>query len=270
LPRLLASVSKRVRAITFVPDDVLHGLPFAAIPYKEGGGYILEEFALSIGYEWLPVNRPPALGSDALVVAVPQGAQEFEELPAALDECRCVVRLLSSSGVGPEQLENPSKEIILDRIEKVRFLHVACHGTFRPDAPSESGIVLISASKEVSFLTLKEISRLNLRGIEQVFLSSCWSADSFILPGRWVLSLPETIWRAGARSIIASLWRLSDDLASPLVETFYRALTSGASRDRALQQAQLACARGKFGDAFQDPAFWAGLRVCGESGVVDV
>lgn len=269
LPPLLASLPKRIVGLTFVPDDILHGLPFAAIPLRKNGEYIIEDFALSVGYEWLPAVRSPVPRAGALAVGVSQAVQDFEELPSALDECRRVVELLSASGVRTEHMENPSKEAILDRLGKIRFLHLACHGTFRPDAPSESGMVLPSSSGRISLLTLREISRLQLSCIEQVFLSSCWSADNFILPGRWVLSLPEVIWHAGARSIVGSLWRLSDTLAPFLTEKFYRAVLTGTSREEALRQAQLACANGEFGKEFQDPAFWAGLRLCGESGVIN-
>jgi len=76
-------------------------------------------------------------------------------------------------------------------------------------------------------LSARELSRLDLAGLRQIVLSSCWSADSFVLPGRWVISLPSVLLYAGARSVIASLWEVDDLATGRLMESFYRRMKAG-------------------------------------------
>ena len=71
-------------------------------------------------------------------------------------------------------------------------------------------------------------------------LASCWSADNFILPGRTVLSLPQTLCAAGAHSVLSSLWPVDDALAAAFVRRFYEHARRGP-RDEALRQTQLDC-----------------------------
>lgn len=269
LPAVLASLPRRIRALTFVPDDVLHGVPFAALPTSGRSKspaphperYLIEDFTVSMDYEWLPRPRPPAQKGEALVIAITQGADGIAPLPEAEKERIRVLQWLASCSVAATAVKTPAKEEILRRLPSAWFFHIACHGEFRPDSPAESGLILVSPQGEVDLLSLRELSRLDLTRMEQAVLSSCWSADNFVLPGRWVISLPETLWRAGARSVLGSLWELNDELAVSLADRFYRALAAGLPRDEALRQAQVACLH----ESFQGPAEWAGLMLYGDT-----
>jgi CHAT domain-containing protein len=196
------------------------------------------------------------------VIAITQGVQDFDPLPGAEDERIRVLQWLASCGVAATAVKTPTKAEILRRLPSAYFFHIACHGEFRPDSPAESGLILVSPKGEIDLLSLRELSRLDLTRMEQAILSSCWSADNFVLPGRWVISLPETLWRAGARSVLGSLWELNDKLAVSLSDRFYHALAAGLPRDEALRQAQLACLHQ---GGFRGPTDWAGLMLYGDT-----
>jgi CHAT domain-containing protein len=164
--------------------------------------------------------------------------------------------------------EAVSKNVLLSRVPETSLVHVACHGTFEPDRPDCSGLVLISESGNKETLTLREISQLDLHRVIHVTLSSCWSADNFVLPGRWIISLPETLLRSGARSVLGCLWPVPDEFAEVFMEKFYRNLEH-YPRDRALQLAQIECLRGNLKVITREtgPApLWAGFRLYGEPG----
>ena len=91
-----------------------------------------------------------------------------------------------------------------------------------------------------------------------------------ILPGRWIISLPETLWRSGAESTLASLWPVDDAVALSFMVRFYDAL-SRLPRDAALREVQLACLGGTLecGPRSIDtrpPFHWAGFNLSGDSG----
>ena len=100
--------------------------------------------------------------------------------------------------------------------------------------------MLIPQPNNIEILSLRELSDLNLRGLQHATLSSCRAAEQCPLPGRWVISLPETLWRAGTQSIMGCLWQVSDPLAVSFMKQFYHYLKK-FPRDEALRQTQLDC-----------------------------
>src|SRR5688572_28139097 len=66
---------------------------------------------------------------------------------------------------------------------------------------------------------------------------------------------------AGARSVLASLWSVSDDSTADLMGRFYRRLRQGESKDVALRAAQVEM----LGSAqFSHPALWAAFQLSGD------
>jgi CHAT domain len=78
-----------------------------------------------------------------------------------------------------------------------------------------------------------------------------------------VMSLARAFFQAGARTVVASLWRLRDDEAADFFDRFYRHLGRGASVAAALQGAQV-----ELIDKGAPAASWAGLVVLGDGDVV--
>ena len=55
LEELLGDLPRTITAVTVVPDDVLHGCPFAALPFE--GKFLVERFAVSLSFEVPPRPR---------------------------------------------------------------------------------------------------------------------------------------------------------------------------------------------------------------------
>ena len=66
---------------------------------------------------------------------------------------------------------------------------------------------------------------------------------------------------AGARSVLASHWRVSDDSTAALMRRFYKELRSGRPKDEALQRAQVALIHDK---RYALPFHWAAFQLSGD------
>lgn len=269
---LLKLLPKRIKAITIVPDDILHGFPFATLVHQEK--YLVEQYALSIAYESIKEKAPAPSRSQtkkALLVGVSQGTNQISPLPGVKNEIEQVQswfdkHLFSSSDL--PLLDNAAdKNTVLQELRKARLLHIACHGIFEYNRPDRSGLVLIPHPEKPEILSLRELSNLDLTGLHHATLSSCWSADHFILPGRWIISLPETLWRSGTQSILGCLWEVYDRVAVSFMTTFYHYLET-YPRDEALRQTQLKCLQNLLpnchGIDTTSPVFWAGFNLYGD------
>jgi tetratricopeptide (TPR) repeat protein len=271
IPYFLESLPRRIRALRIIPDDSLHGFPFAAILHN--GVPLIERYALSVAFDWNsrgPAALPPC-GKEALVVGVSRGAHQYKPLPGVPAELDQVERWYGYHGLSTRRLMDDSarKSALCNCLGNARLLHIACHGTFEPDQPDRSGMVLIPNPERVEILSLRELSEMDLTKLRHATLSSCWSADSFILPGRWIISLPETLWRCGVQSILGCLWQVDDRLASTFMARFYDYLDKWP-RDEALRRTQLDCLHGRLPECMStdtaDPLCWAGFNLYGSPG----
>lgn len=265
LPEAFAGLPDGTVSVTILPDDVLNGFPFAAVRWD--GAWACERYALSVGFTTKAPRQSQATGSAALLVAVADGAPGIPALPNTLEEAAALVPRLKAIGWGSRVLTGSAADrgTLLSELPRSGLVHIACHGIFRPDAPGRSGLLLVPHAQRVEMLTMADLARLDLRGTEHVTLSSCWSADNFVLPGRRILSLPETLWRAGAHSVLGCLWPVDDSLAVAFMDRFYRHLQD-QPRDQALRRTQMNCVNGDLGPAATAPFFWSGFTLYGAAG----
>jgi len=266
IEEVMQTLPRRVRRLTFIPDDVLHGVPFAAFRYgpsSQAGArrYVGATHAISVAFDWWPRPRRAAPSRTAVVVGIPHGSGAFVPLPNAARESQLVADRLRAAGATVRM--PTTRDEILNLLPHSRWFHIACHGNFEADAPDRSGLAIVSQSGEVEVLTIRDLAPLDLRGLQQVVLSSCWAADNYILPGRWIVSLPSAFCRRGARSVIASLWPIEDSVASRLLAPLYD-VPDGASQDDILLHS-----RRTFIDEHtpigstdsSNPLFWASVQL---------
>jgi CHAT domain-containing protein len=268
---LLDRLPRRVHALTIVPDDSLHGLPFAVLRHR--GELLIERFALTLGLAREP-GRPAAARTaarGAVLVGVSRGMGSIPPLPGVSRELDTVqARLGRRAEIDRLEDDRADRATVLSCLAARRVAHLACHGIFRPDRPDASGLVLIPAPGRVELLSLRDLSETYLANLGHATLSACWSADGFILPGRRVISLPETLCRSGVGSVLGSLWPVDDATASALMDRFYAHLARRPA-DEALRLAQLDMIRGTSGspDPFAAHAIaWAGFTLTGHPGRV--
>ncbi|MBO4772880.1 MAG: CHAT domain-containing protein [Bacteroidales bacterium] len=100
-------------------------------------------------------------------------------------------------------------------------------------------------------LTAKEISRLDFRGLELVVLSACQTGLGEIT-GEGVFGLQRGFKKAGAQTIVMSLWKVSDESTQLLMIEFFKNLTAGQSKRAAFTAAQKTVRQ-----KYPNPLHWA-------------
>ena len=91
-----------------------------------------------------------------------------------------------------------------------------------------------------------------MKPLELLILSACETA---VGDDRAALGLAGMAVRAGARSVMATLWSVNDQASGELIAEFYRQLARPeTSRARALQQAQIKHLKTRL---YRHPAYWA-------------
>lgn len=100
-------------------------------------------------------------------------------------------------------------------------------------------------------LTAKEISRLDFKGLDLVVLSACQTGLGEVT-GEGVFGLQRGFKKAGAQTIVMSLWEVDDYATRLLMTEFFKGLTSGKSKREAFLAASNYVKSKK-----SDPKYWA-------------
>lgn len=96
----------------------------------------------------------------------------------------------------------------------------------------------IPEGEENGILTAQEISTLDLRGLDLVVLSACQTGLGDIISGEGVFGLQRGFKKAGAKTIIMSLWNVNDESTMKMMTSFYHHYLEGMSKERAFRTAQ--------------------------------
>ena len=113
-------------------------------------------------------------------------------------------------------------------------------------------------------LTAQEISKLDLKGLDLVVLSACQTGLGDITQGEGVFGLQRGFKKAGAGTIIMSLWKVDDNATQMMMTQFYKNLCNGMDKHEALQMAQKSLREYKDEKGqtkYDQPLFWAGFII---------
>jgi CHAT domain-containing protein len=87
--------------------------------------------------------------------------------------------------------------------------------------------------------------------------------------GEGVFSLSRSFLKAGARSVISTLWKINDKISADQVLQIYKNLIKGYSKDEAIRAMQLDYIRGSsYGNKYAMPFYWAAFQCHGDSGPI--
>ncbi|WP_406097343.1 CHAT domain-containing protein [Streptomyces sp. NBC_01013] len=218
--------------IWFVPHGHLHHIPLHAIPVDEGPLSMRNPVCYTPSASAMTYvrrgNRSPV--GRALVLA----DTRVESAPPHTGwEAHAVMRRF---GGGTDLLvgSSASRRVFLDRLADSEYdvIHLACHGLFDERNPIASGLRIGD-----DVVTMADLSALRLN-TSLVTLSACESGRGGRRTGDDLVGLTRALLHAGSRSVLVSLWKVDDISTTFLMDAFYTALGTGASKAEALRQAQ--------------------------------
>ncbi len=209
----------------------------------------------------------------------------IEQLPGTETEVKNISKLLATYKVKTTTLfGKDATEAKVKEINSPSILHIATHGYFLADLSQmettkvlgvdlaaakenpllRSGVLLAgcdnvfdatykpAANTENGVLTAFEAMSLNLDHTDLVVLSACETGLGSVKQGEGVYGLQRAFLIAGAKSIIMSLWSVSDEATMELMTLFYNNYAKSGHKQQAFSDAikQLKV-------KYKDPYFWS-------------
>jgi CHAT domain-containing protein len=123
----------------------------------------------------------------------------------------------------------------------VDLLHIATHARIDAQRPRLSALALTpeSPADTASTFGLLDILGLKLNS-KLVVLSACETSRGRLLPGEGVLGPAQAFLQAGSAAVLASYWRVDDEITATFMQRFYRYLiVERLSASAALRKTQL-------------------------------
>jgi tetratricopeptide (TPR) repeat protein len=264
----VAALGPRVTRLWIVPDDILTRVPFDAL-VLEDGRYAVERFAIgqvpsastlealrSRAVDRRPVRilalgdpefAEPADSVEESDPATPVYRSAFDaggglpRLPASAGEARRVARFAEAAEL---RLRGDASEAYLRAapLDSFRVLHFATHALVNEEAMTRTALALAPGQGEDGFVGPGDIVALSLAA-DLVVLSACRTAGGVVLRGEGIQGLTAPLLEAGARSVVATGWRIADQRVGRLVDSFYQSLAAGNAVADALRAAKLEAMR---------------------------
>ena len=289
---------ERGERVLILPDGPLHRLPFGALVRDTpGSGPFLAEWkplhtALSLTvYGTLRASEAASRTAGLVAFGDPRfpkdmqaksaldpGLRSFDwsSLPYSRSEVERIAGVYPGASVylGENATEERAKSV-----RGARILHFATHGYTDDRTPLDSALVLtipeeLRPGQDNGLLQVWEIFESVRTDADLVVLSACESALGREQSGEGLIGLTRAFQYAGARSVVASLWSVADQVTAELMTRFHRHLAVGLPKDQALRAAQLELIREPVrittasGQTIETdasaPFFWAAFELFGD------
>lgn len=292
------------KAVLISPNGLTAPIPWAALPGRAPGSYLLQEIAIATipipsllpglvenkGKEFPPSlllvgdvdfggtlsAADPLLGSRGAVRG--EEFYKWEALPGTGREVSAINdvfnKLFGTQKSVTLTRDRATKGAVRVETAKHPYVHFSTHGFFSAPLSLDgggsasdakggrgstadvsglhpgllSGLVLTGANQrpepgqDDGILTALEVAELDLHNVELATLSACETGLGQSAGGEGLLGLQRSFQSAGAKTVVASLWKVSDSATKELMVRFYSNLWNSErkmTKLEALREAQL-------------------------------
>ena len=196
---------------------------------------------------------------------------KYRQLPCARKEVEMIGEILK---IPPLTGTEATKDEVLKQISTAALVHIEAHGR------KETGEIALAANpgwekhyngssrsraknkgpkEEDYMLKMSDVQAVKLRA--KLVVLSCFHSGRGGIKSEGVVGIARAFLAAGARSVLASLWAISDRATMEFMKSFYQHLGNGKTASVALRQA-MKCLRES--EEFFAVKYWAPFVLIGD------
>jgi CHAT domain-containing protein len=181
-------------------------------------------------------------------------------LPAASEEVSTLGHMFINASIVTGKDATVAR--VAQTLTGTSYIHFATHGIIDSIEPKESYLLLAGDPGRLSVKDIVEDNyKLSFDGTRVVTLSACETNIGGYDPSAVYSSLSRAFTKAGAPTVIASLWSVNDTSTKETMTDFYKEMISGQSKAESMRRAQLAVMHDP---RFAHPFYWAPFIVLGD------
>ncbi len=227
------------------------------------------------------------VGNPTYYSVTPSDEQTVDQLPGSEEEVVKIDSLLTKNNwISTLYLEKSATEDTVKTIYSPTVFHISTHGFFWTENKEsnstditeqiatnpllKSGVLLYNGgellttdnintiNKTDGILTAYEAMNLSLDKTELVVLSACETGLGEVKTGEGVYGLQRSFTVAGAKSIIMSLSKVSDEVTIQLMENFYKYWLQSSNKREAFSKAKKELMK-----TYPNPKYWGSFIMIG-------
>ena len=261
LPQAIKDRLQPDHALIVVPSYQLHGLAFNTLldgnePLLERARVLMVQSLTQLVSLLDDRESGGALGSGLVLAQTEFSFPKYPPLPTIRREAEAIQRTQPGRLEMFSPADHPSIDIqqrgAAGEFAGYDWLHVATHAYADRATGVFTGLLLGDG-----IISLEDIREWELNA-RLITLSACQSGLGQWYYGDEIAGLSQAFFRAGARNVVASLWRVEDGHTADLMESFYCGLGQLLSPLNAMVDAQRTAH-----EAGLDPYYWAPFAVFG-------
>jgi len=289
-PKDLINLETEKQNLNFKDYQIyLFGYPqYSNFPYEQNNQ---SETAKNFAFENL-LNNNESLKAGTILGFINTNGK-ISVLEGTLKEINNIFALVVNQAIEMQKfIELEASEENIKKLKSPTILHIATHGFFLKNLPKQeknksddfrgisknkfvenpllrSGLLLAGAERtwqgektrgEDGILTAEEVIMIDLSGTDLVVLSACETGLGEINNNEGVYGLQRAFQQAGAKSVLMSLWKVSDNATQKMMSYFYEnLLVKKQFKREAFRNAQL-----KLKEEFPNPFYWGAFVLIGE------
>jgi CHAT domain-containing protein/tetratricopeptide (TPR) repeat protein len=154
--------------------------------------------------------------------------------------------------------DNASKRNFIKQINQYKIVNVFSHAS--ADTTDREPVLFMQDSA----IALSELQIMRGSGTQLIILSACQTNVGKNAKGEGIYSLARGFVAAGVPSVAATLWKAEEQTIYIISDKFHKNLSSGMSKDRALQRAKNDYLKEDRDMTKMSPYLWANLVLIGD------
>lgn len=279
--RILSAIgAARRRDVIVIPHRSVAMVPFAALPLPSGepsGAIFAYRYAPSLSvldaverritpslFDTTAAHSGIVVGDPAMPrVRTAAGNLQLDALPGARREAAWVAERF---GIRPMTGEQATESTVREAMVHSTIIHLATHGFAYADVlrESESFIALAADSSSDGLLQVRELEAApGMLNADLVVLSACQTGLGSTRLSEGTIGLPRAFLTAGARTVLVSLWSVSDEATELLMQRFYAHWLGGGGQRTKAQALWRAQNDLRADSRFAAPRYWAAFQLVG-------